>query len=446
MTTDPLAFLDQPQSSSKPKTSSDALSFLDQPQESEWKKRTIPKPNEKWDLKKPDKSRNILADAVTSSTAVLGGIGDLASLAIGENPLTSKSLREGAFSLFPSLAPQNDKEKEWDENLSIVMGLASPGGGVKTAGKLVGKGISKLGGSKVSKALKGKYNEMYDLGKSLGISEKALAPFKHGKVSEKALTHISKLGEEAKEGIKFAQDLAAPHYDKLYEAGSKILVNNISKRGVVNGLNDVINEIQKSPALVKESKDVVKFLEEAIHGVQTHPNLNVENLMALQKQLGKTVNWNSIKQSGKGRLVQEARGAVEKGIYGMNPKLGKEFSDMDKLYGAYRKLAKEVSPNKLYEYASKGGPAGYTLLSILTGHDIQDAVTQGLGVHFGKKALGKISGKLLTDPKWGAMKEKIVSMVKKGSIDYLPKMLTAIKKKANMEIPYFDLEDENSNP
>lgn len=413
--------------------------------EPDWKKNRIPKPNEKLDFKPAPKGRDIFADAITSGTAFLGGPGDLASLAVGDNPLTSKSLREGAFKLIPSLAPDSEQEKEWDENLSLLMGIVTPGGLIKNTGKAIGKGFGKVLGSSSSKLgsklLKGKYADVYEAGKNLGIDEKALAPFKHGRVTEEALTTVAKLGEEAKNGVKFAESLATPKYKQIFSEAGKVPVNQIATRHVVKGLGDIVKDIEKSPALVKESKDVINFLNEAIHAVDSSENLNLENLIALQKQLGKTVNWKSIKQSGKGHLVQEARSVIEQAIYGVSPKIGQELNNMDKLYAGYKNLAKEVSPNKLVEYASKGGPLGYTLYSILTGHDVQDSIQKGVGIHFGKKALSKVSGKLLTDPKWVDLKTRAIKMIKDGSSEQLPKLIAAIKKKADSDIP--DLEEED---
>ncbi|MES2409037.1 MAG: hypothetical protein V4509_01910 [Patescibacteria group bacterium] len=376
--------------------------------------------------------RHLQRTGISAGTGVAGGYGDLASLIIGENPFTSKELRNKSFELLPSLAPQSDKEKEWDEGISTISGFFTPFGPLKGAGKVVGKGFEKL-----TPFLKGKYKELYEIGKGLGISEQALAPFRHGKVSETFLKHISKLGEKATEGIKFAQKLASPTYDKLYEMGAKIPVNQITKRSVVRGLENVIQDIQKSPALVNESKDVIKFLNESIDGIMTNPNLNVENLMALQKQLGKTVNWNSIKQAGKGHLIGKSKDAVMAGVYGMDPSLGRKFDSMDKLYSGYKSLAKEVSPNKIVEFASKGGPVGYALVSLLTGHDLEDALKTGLGTYFGKKALGNISGNLLTNPKWVGIKEKVIQTIKNESFDKIPKLLIALKKKSD---------EDQSNP
>ncbi len=429
MNNDPLSFLDSSDTSAsnnQQAMGSDPLSFLESPKQ---RKSQFPATFKEFTSSRAPEGRGLLPDAITTGTALAGGLGDLASLFVGEHPLTSKRLREKAFEFVPSAAPKNDQEKEYDENLSMVMGLFSPiGGPLKAAGKVLGK----VGG-KLTPFLKGKYKEIYDVGKSLGIAEEALAPFKHGKVTQYALEKAAKLGKTAQEGIKFAENLASPKYQELFEAGSKIPLNPISKRGVINGLENVVTEIEKSPALVSESKDVVKFLNEAINGIKIKPDMNVENLMALQKQMGKTVNWKSIKQSGKGRLIKEAQDAVKKGIYGSSPKLGRDFDNMDKLYGAYKKFAKDVSPSKILDYANKGGPVGYALISLMTGHDLETAVKGGFGAYFGKQALGKISGKLLTDPKWIGIKEKIMRIIKDGAYDKAPKMLIALQKKAEAD-------------
>lgn len=429
MPEDPLDFLDAPKNVQERSNPEEALDFLEGPA---WKKRKF----EDVFSKKYEKKRGLLPDLATSATAIAGTPGDIASLLVGENPFTSKSLREKTFEMFPSLAPQTEKEKEWDEGLSMVMGLATPGGPLKAAGRIIGKGISKA-----TPFLKSKYKELYQVGKDLGIPEKALAPFRQGKVSGAALKLAAKLGKEAQEGIKMAENLATPFYQKLEQAGSQIPVNQISRRGVERGLQDVIKDINKSPALVRESKDVVRFLEDAIQNMKMNPDLNVENLMALHKQLGKTVNWGSIKQSGKKHLIKESKDAVLRGIYGMNPRLGKQFSDMDRLYAGYKNLAKEVKPYRLVEFAGKGGPAGVFLISLLTGKDPGETALKAGEVWAGKKAASWISAKLMTDPKWVGIKEKVFNVIKNESFDKVPKLLTAIKKKSEKEI-----HKENSDP
>lgn len=441
MSVDPLAFLDEMDAGDPSQVgrseqvpsvgAKDPLDFLAKKHEQKDFRESFEKflKKGKQPLEKKGGHRGIASDVVTTGTSFAGMPGDIASFLIGDNPLTSANLRKKAFEMLPSLAPETEEEKSWDENLSLVMGFATPSGPFKAAGKLIGKGV----GMVAPKFLKGKYRELYEVGKNLGIDEKALAPFRHGTVSDKFLTHIAKLGKTAQEGVAFAEKMASPKYQALFAEGAKIPVNQISKRGVVRGLKDIIADIQKSPALVNESKDVVRFLNEAITGIENHPNLTVENLMALQKSLGKTVNWTSIRQAGKGHLVSEAREMVMKGIYGSNPRLGQQFSDMDKIYAGYQKLAKSVSPSKLVDFASKGGPIGYLALSVLTGHDMGDAIKRTAALYFGKAALGKISGKLLTDPKWVGLKEKFINAIKEQSYDKIPKLLIALKRKYDDE-------------
>jgi len=430
MATDPLAFLDEQIShpSARSDKSMDPLSFLDKPQAEQLRESF----GKFLKSKPPENLRNIGADIITTGTAMAGLPGDIASIFGLETPLTSEKLREKSFELIPSLAPKNEQEKAWDEGLSFVMGFGTPSGLASAPIKLIGKGIGKAGGKAAVKALKGKYRELYEIGKNLGIDEKALAPFKHGKVTGSVLKNLAKLGETAKKGIKFAEDLASPFYQKLNDFGSQIPLNNIVKRSVTRDFTDLISDIKKSPALASESKDVVKFLSEAANNLKSG-QYTVEGLMDLYRHMNKTVNWRSLKSAGKGNLINKAKESVMKGIYGMSPKLGKEFTDMNKLYTGYKNLAKEVSPNKLWTYASKGGPVGYALLSALTGKDLQDAATKALGLYFGKKAIGKISGKLLTDPKWVGLKEKTLHSLKKGSKENMLKILQAIKKKSEMD-------------
>lgn len=435
MASDPLSFLDSPpQSQSSGK--SDPLSFLDQPS-SRQSPSNIRDSFKEFTSTRVPKGRDIRADLLTSGTSIAGLPGDLVSLVGGDNAFTGENLRKKGFELFPSLAPKNEQEKEWDEGLSLVMGLATPGGPFKAGAKLIGKGIGKLGGNAAAKALKGKYQELYEIGKNLGIEEKALAPFKHGKVTGAILKGLSKLGDTAKKGVEFAERIASPFYQKLDQTGASLgPLNRVVKNSITRDFSSIIKDIEKSPALVSESKDVIKFLKEASENLRIDPKFTAEGLMSLYKQMNKAVNWSSLRSTGKAHLVTKAKDAVIKGIYGMSPKLGNDFANMNKVYGGYKNLAKEVKPNKLLEYASKGGPAGYFLFSLLTGHDIQDSATRALGAHFGKKALQKISGKLLTSPKWVGIKEKIIKMVKSGSTTHLPKMIQAIKKKAEMESPH----------
>lgn len=421
---------------SQPKEKSDSFNweqFGGKTESSEKKSSKFPDTFEEFLKSKPPKARDIRADLLTTGTAFAGLPGDIVSIFTGENPLTSESLREKSFELFPSLAPKDEKEKAWDEGLSMAMGLAAPTAPIEAGAKLLGKGIGKLGGNAIAKSLKGKYKELYEIGKDLGIDEKALAPFRHGKVTGWALKNLAKLGETAKKGVQFAENLAAPFYQKLDELGSKIPLNKITNRFIVKDLENIVKDIQKSPALVNESKDVIKFLQEAANNLKTNPNYTVEGLISLYKQMNKTVNWSSLKSTGKGHLVKEAKDAVMKGIYGMSPKIGKEFDAMNKLYAGFKNLAKEVKPIKLLQNAQKGGPVGYALLSLITGHDLESSLKSGFGVYFGKKAIGKISGKLLTDPKWVGLKEKAINTIKKGTTSQYAKILQAIKKKSEME-------------
>jgi hypothetical protein len=250
MSIDPLAFLDERQSDnessdyssgSQNTESDDRLSFLDQKQP----KSKFPDTFEEFLKSKPPKGRNIFADVITTGTSFAGLPGDIASIFTGDNPLTSENLRKKSFEAIPSLAPQNEEEKRWDEGLSTIMGLATPTGPLKAGAKLIGKGVSAAGGKAVSNALKGKYRELYDIGKNLGIDEKALAPFKQGKVSEWALKNLAKLGDTAKKGIDFAEKLASPLYNKLNEAGSKLPLNNIVTRSIIKDFQNIIGDINK---------------------------------------------------------------------------------------------------------------------------------------------------------------------------------------------------------
>jgi len=332
---------------------------------------------------------------------------------ITENPLTSKSIQSGIEKLAPSTAPLNESEKEWEDNLSLLTSLVLPVPGGQS--KFVRKGNKKL---------------IYETGKRIGLSEKEIAPLLHGNVTEKLLGKLAKKSKEAHTALKNTEAALGNVYDVITDKASKLpQLHAHDTIKLIDKFEDISMGLKKTLGSSPETKSVVKFIDEAIEKANNF-GTSPEELINFYREINKMVNWNSVK--GGKKTLEALKKPIFKTLSSIYPKLAKDLTDTNALYSKMKGVQKALGVNKIQEYIDAGATTAF-LGSIFTGNlDLAEKIAVG---YAGKKALGKISAKLLTDPKWQNLHSKISVAIKNKSIKGSSAILQILKNKVKEDLP-----------
>lgn len=309
---------------------------------------------------------------------------------ITENPFTSESIKKGIEKVVPSLKPINEEEKDWEENLGLLTSLAIPFPGGKT------------------KAVNPKTrNALYQAGKRLGMSEKDLTPLLHGKISENILGKLSNKSKEAAKSLSLTREALGDVYETLKNRGAS--VGKISGK-IASELGEDLGKFRysltRTLAASPEKQNMINFLEKAQENVMNF-GASPEDLINFWQDINRSVNWKAL-EGGK-KVLANAKHFVEKALTKTNPSLARDFKDANKLWAKSSQVLKAIGPKKFEEFIDA---TAYTALAgaLVTGnvgYAKKIALTMA-----GKKALGSVATKLLTDPKWQNLNGKLLQAIK----------------------------------
>ncbi len=437
MTIDPLAFLDEPSEDSS-SSQSDPLSFLDEsPKGIGFPKIGFGRKERSGESKVPEMRRHLARTGKEVGSTIVGIPGDVVSgtasglnwikkqlpfgtpktdeelSEITENPFTSQALSKKTEDLFPSLAPRNQAEKDEDEMVSLITSLAVPFPG--------GKG----------KAINPKSRQLlYQAGKRLGLTEKDLAPLFHKELPQNILAKLSGKSKEAAESLRTTQRSLGNVYDSLKSKPSA--ANHISGQ-IASDLGDDLfhfrQSLEKTLASGPDKKAVLKFLEDAHDKVMNH-GATPEELINFYQDINKTVNWNAL--HGGRKQLAKAKEFVSNALAKSDPSLAKDFSHANQLWAKSEAVIKGMGRKKYQDFINAGVTTA--IVGALVTGNIDTAKNLALGVA-GKKALGKVATKLLTDPKWQYLHTKALNAMKNNSPKAAQVVLQQMREKAEKEMP-----------
>jgi hypothetical protein len=331
---------------------------------------------------------------------------------LGGLPTTSE-LVEKTEELVPSLAPKDEKEREQEENLSLLTSLLVPfpSGKANAAKKFTDpKTLDKL----------------YQAGKSMGLNAKQLAPLFQGESKVNFLGKFAKQSPKLKKTFQSTEDVLSGVYSNISEKASKLpKVSEKSLDNLIDKFTDIKINLQKTLKASPEKQSAIHFIEEAIEKANNF-GASPEDLINFYHDINSSVNWKAVK-GGKKVLASLKKPTME-ALKEADPKLAESFSNTNILYSKLKNIQKEIGLPKFEKYIEFGKWAG--LLTSLAFGDPQSIASAGAAI-----VLPKIATKLLTDPKWQSLHKRIIHSIKTENASLGFKAFQALKEKIKKEEP-----------
>lgn len=469
---DPLAFLDEPESSSN----LDPLAFLDKPKRS--------------------------AGAKAGRLAAQYGIGTAQTAALpyelAVTPLTSKKAQHGEYrkGLFEDIERLQEQKASggWDEQdevlyNSLINQIKNPEEAekfVRTAdigiGNLAEKGARQFGldlspedlGEDAARIIGNLRNpkQLLDIGKKrFSLLDKEARSVAKVASQWKSLEALSKGSAEKAGLLSFAKKTGlSPEETTLLmqskgkaETLGKIAKKTKKYKGAVEGLNQKLGaNYEKLKAVGRKggylgakesdmlSKDLTKMLDDMgrtlVEGPDTtaaramlekalvkldNQGATVEDLINSRINLGQGINWKNI--DPKGAMLKRGRDALMKTIEKANPKIGKELKLTDEGWAKYSKYEDFLNKKQAgMKIAGVEVPASGLALGAAVGAASYFAPILGKA-YVAKEAVQRLSTQLITNPRFQEIHKKLVNAVLAGDKEKQKGILAVLKKTVKSE-------------
>ena len=209
--------------------------------------------------------------------------------------------------------------------------------------------------------------------------------FNEGKLTK--LT--SEIEKTFKTPIKDFKKAVSPYQDLSKKDSSKLS----------SSINKVVKDLQTTVSTIPEKQTAIDFLDKSskiINEIGTNP----KELIGWYQDIGSKINWT---KDGEKYLAAVQKPIVE-ALKSNNPKLAKEFIDLNTLYSKFKSVSKHLSPKTIDKYL-KMGKIGTVALSLGTGHPAGLATL--LGVEAGSRGMTE----LLTNPRFQSMSRKLLKSI-----------------------------------
>lgn len=251
--------------------------------------------------------------------------------------------------------------------------------------------------------------ELYDYGKSIGMTEKELTPVLQSTGKSKIAGAVASPTERAHKSIAEAKEALGKNYDKLRAQGRSTVVPQRVANNLVTDLGNVRTRLQSPHIVGPDSEAVIKRIDEGINRIAQNPG-DATTIMDTYRELNSIPNWNAM-QDGRRRLA-EVRDMYKDVLNKIDPRIGKEFDLTNRMYQNLLMTSKNIGV--------KGNPAMYHALNvtpILTGlgiGGIHGGMAALAGV-IGKEATQRIATELLINPKLQGLHRNILRSLQSSS-------------------------------
>ena len=251
--------------------------------------------------------------------------------------------------------------------------------------------------------------QMYDYGRSIGLSDKDLTPILQPNWKSRLLGTFAKKTHGMREQMDKTRKQIGNNYTKLKNEGRTDLVTPVNQNKLFNEVLNLHTEIQNTNILNEDSKSMLNSLEDFMDGMATKPQ-TVDTLINSYQNINGIPSWKSDADS-KRRLL-EVNGFIQKAISSKNPRIGKEFAFTNRMYARTKNLAKEVGmrrdPENMFTVGETFGLLSGLGYGAITG-DFKKAIPI-----IGLSASRRIATQLITNPRLQGIHRNILRALESG--------------------------------
>jgi hypothetical protein len=277
--------------------------------------------------------------------------------------------------------------------------------GSPTAGTVVELGSALLSPALAKKVAVGKKNkDLVNVGRKLGLSENQLTPLVQNEKKLKVLSKFARKGDKTEKLITGIEATLGDGYGTIKNRAKGLAeISPEVKSAMSSDFEKVLAGLKKTIQPSPEKEQAIKYLSGAVENMKIGV-VDPESLINFYQDLNQFVNWRSIK-NGKKQLSQ-----LKKPILGAlktaDPELAKDFEVLNKLYGRFKDVQKNLSPDKVDRWLNKG-EVGALVLSLGTGYP-------GISSLLLKETVGRRAiRELLINPRFQGIQRKLLSSIKK---------------------------------
>lgn len=324
---------------------------------------------------------------------------------------TSEEITQDVEQFAPDLAPKNEQEKEFEENLSLLASILTPGPKSKAAAAFVDPK---------------KASQLYRAGRSLGLTAEQLTPLFQGESKSAVLGKFAKKTPVLKRSFASTEAALSDAYSGLKEQAGKLprfRANEANK--LIDKFEDIKISLEKTLQPSPDKKAAISFIDGAIEKANNF-GTSPEELLNFYQDINLAVNWNAIR--GGKKVLGQLKIPIKDVLNETHPDLWKKFEDTNQLWGRLKNIEKKIGLPKIEKYIQLG--EGLGLLTGLAFGNV-GAILPAASTFAGRR----IATKLLTDPKWQSLHKKALHAIKTENVSLGNKTLQIIKEKTKKELP-----------
>lgn len=350
------------------------------------------------------------------------------------NKESFKPFEEKVSSFLEKKAPYSEEMRPWEEYgeryapqalTNPLLAFVSAGAGQLTKEAGGGPGlqalaeigsfsIAQIGKALISKAVipsKG-LKDLYNFGKSMGMSESEITPLMQSKGKIKWLSRLSSKGEKTKGALASTKEALGGIVDKLKsQFGGKKILTAPQANKFANAVKNVTKEL---PVEMRElvQKDAFELAKNGFSG---------EELMNFWKDLNYHISRGN-------RQLGLLKGPITEALKDINPKLADSFIKTNNLYSRYYNISKALKPT-IYNELEKGGKTYLAVKDLLT---FNFKGLAGLGLYEGAK---KTAENLLINPRYQSLTKKFISALNTRKMNQANILFQEMNKMIKKESP-----------
>ncbi len=236
--------------------------------------------------------------------------------------------------------------------------------------------------------------QMYDYGRSIGLTDQQLAPILQPDLKTRLLGRFAKKTRGMREQIDETRNQIGNNYRRLKANGRTDLITPAQQNTLFNELANMHTDISRTNVIGPDNQAILNTLEETMNRMMTQPQ-TVETLINSYQNINNIPNWTAA-NDGRRRLTQVNR-FFENALESRNPRVAEEFALTNRMYRRQAQVRTNTGmgrvPESIFTMAETAG-----ILSGLAYGSISGDYGNAAKI-IGASAARRIATRLITDPR-----------------------------------------------
>lgn len=252
--------------------------------------------------------------------------------------------------------------------------------------------------------------ELYEFGKSKGMTDAELTPILQSSGRKKILGGIAQPTERAANAIEASEGALGKIYSSIKEETSKMnLATPKQESKLLMRFDKILSDLEKSKMPPDSKKQAIEKIKDFMGNV-VETGIGPEEIIETWQDINQSVDWRSFK-TGK-KILGSLKEPMSDLFKDLSPKHFKEFETANKMWGKLQDTARKVKPTEASKFI-KYGEAGALVHGI-----IQLANTGSpkfLAAMATQRGVRLLATEMLTNPRLNNLLNKTIASAASGS-------------------------------